>query len=95
MVAVERIMNFPLRSTYGAKALVRAKEEPMVQQLTIGNRVLEVVRANPGCTVEAVTQQLQDVSWTDVFIEVDRLRRSGNLRLFQSRFGSTTTLRLP
>ena len=67
----------------------------MVQQLTIGNRVLEVVRANPDCTVEAVTQQLQDVSWTDVFIEVDRLRRSGNLRLFQSRLGSTTTLRLP
>ena len=67
----------------------------MVQQLTIGHRVLEVVRANPGCTVEAVTQQLQDVSWTDVFIEVDRLRRSGNLRLFQSRFGSTPTLRLP
>ena len=63
-----------------------------MQQTTIGDRVLEVVRANPGCTLETVTQQLQDVSWSDVFLEVDRLSRSGNLRLFQSRFGLTTTI---
>jgi len=63
-----------------------------MQQTTIGDRVLEMVRASPGCTLEAVTQQLQDVSWSDVFLEVDRLSRSGNLRLFQSRFGLTTTI---
>ena len=87
-------MNFPSDQPT-ARRLLSGQGKNLRSQLTIGNRVLEVVRANPGCTVEAVTQQLQDVSWTDVFIEVDRLRRSGNLRLFQSRFGSTTTLRLP
>lgn len=66
----------------------------MLQLGTIGDRILEIVRANPDCTLEAVTRQLPELYWSDVFLEVERLRRSGQLQLTQSSLGLTTTLRL-
>lgn len=77
------------------KALVRAREDGMLQQATIGDRILEIVRANPDSTLEEVTRQLSELYWSDVFLEVERLRRSGQLQLTQSSLGLTTTLRLP
>jgi hypothetical protein len=65
----------------------------MLQQQTIGDQILEVVRTNPECTLDEVTQQLQQWCWSDVFLEVDRLSRLGHLALSQSRYGLTTTLR--
>ncbi|MBU6435383.1 MAG: hypothetical protein KGS09_19565 [Nitrospirae bacterium] len=67
----------------------------MLQQATIGGRILEVVRANPDCTLEEVTQQLPDLYWSDVFLEVEILRRLGQLRLTQSSLGLTTTICVP
>jgi len=68
----------------------------MPQQATIGDRILEVVRVHPDCTLEEVTQQLPDRSWSDVCLEVDRLSRSGHLRLIQEcSLGFPTSLRLP
>jgi hypothetical protein len=64
----------------------------MPQQSTIGALILDVVKTNPQCTLEELTQQLQDWPWQDVFIEVDRLNRLGHLTLSQSRYGLTTTL---
>jgi hypothetical protein len=84
-----------LQSTYGSKALVRAREETKLQQATIGERIVDLVRANPDCTLDELMEQLPDLNWSDVFLEVDRLNRSGHLRLIQDnlvRF--TTTLRL-
>lgn len=85
-----------LQSTYGSKALVRAREETKLQQATIGERIVDLVRVNPDCTLDELMEQLPDLNWSDVFLEVDRLNRSGHLRLIQDnlvRF--TTTLRLP
>ncbi len=67
----------------------------MLQQETIGDQILEVVRANPDCTLEEVTRELQELYWSEVFLEVERLSRLGQLRLIQSSLGLTTTLRLP
>lgn len=64
----------------------------MSQHATIGDRILDIVRTKPQCTLEEVTQQLQDWPWQDVFLEVDRLSRSGRLTLNKSRYGLTTTL---
>jgi len=67
----------------------------MPQESTIGDRILEVVRANPDCTLDEVTQQLPDLYWSDVFLEVDRLSRLGYLRLIEdSSLKFTTRLRL-
>jgi hypothetical protein len=67
----------------------------MLQQATIGDQILEVVSANPDCTLEEVTRQLPDLYWSEVFLEVEHLSRSGHLRMIHSSLALTTTLRLP
>jgi hypothetical protein len=67
----------------------------MLQIGTIGDQILEAVKANPDCTLEEVTRQLPELYWSDVFLEVERLSRLGHLRMIQSSLGLTTTLRLP
>jgi len=67
----------------------------MLQQGTIGDRILEIVGADPDCTLEEVTRQLPELYWSDVFLEVERLKRSGQLQLTQSSLGLTTRLHLP
>jgi len=59
----------------------------MLSQATISERILEVVRANPGCTLEEVIQQLPDVQWSDVFLEMHTLRRLGQLELYRTTLG--------
>jgi len=67
----------------------------MLQGATISDRILEVVRANPHCTLGKITHRLPDLHWTDVFLEVAHLSQSGHLRLIQdSSSGFTTSLRL-
>jgi hypothetical protein len=67
----------------------------MLQQGTIGDQILDVVRANPDCTLEEVTHQLPELYWSDVFLEVERLGRVGQLRGIHNSLVFTTTLRLP
>jgi len=66
----------------------------MLQQATIGDRILELVRAHPDCSLEEVTQEFPELHWSDVFLEVERLSRSGHLRLIHNSSLVTTTLRL-
>ena len=65
-----------------------------MEQATIGDQILEAVRAHPDCTLGEVMQQLADLDWADVYLEVDRLSRSGHLRLIQDNVQFSTTLRL-
>lgn len=65
----------------------------MLTQDTVADQVLGVVRAHPDCTLEELTQRLQDLDWSEVFLEVARLSRSGQLRLNHSGAGFLTTLR--
>jgi hypothetical protein len=67
----------------------------MLQQETTTDQVLEVVRAHPDCTLDEVTEKLPKLHWSDVFVAVDNLSRSGHLRLTQRNLGLTTTLSLP
>ena len=67
----------------------------MLQQTTIPDRILELVRAIPDCTLEEVTQQVPDLDWFDVYIEVERLSRSNHLRLIHKSVLSTIILHLP
>jgi hypothetical protein len=60
---------------------------------TAEKQILEVVRTHPDCTLEELTQYLQELSWSEVFLEVDRLSRSGQLLLNQTGAGFITTLR--
>jgi hypothetical protein len=68
----------------------------MLQQVTtIGDQILEVVKAHPDCTVMEVAQQLPELSLSDVFLEVSRLNHLGLLLLNKRSLGSTITFRLP
>ena len=67
----------------------------MLSEPPIGDRILELVRANPDCSLDDVVQQLPDILWSDVFIEVDRLNRLGHLRLIQDISLRATSIHLP
>ena len=64
----------------------------MLQQGLLGDQILEAVRANPDSTLDELIVRVSGASWSEVFLEVDRLSRSGQLRLTKSRSGLTTTL---
>ena len=74
--------------------MLEQETSAMRPQATIGERILELVRANPDCTMEDVMQQLPELSWSDVFLEVERLARVGQLRLIQNSLLLAITLRL-
>lgn len=64
----------------------------MLKQGTPADEILDIVKAYPGCTLDELTQRLPKWNWSEVFIEVDRLSRLGQLRLTQSGAGFITTL---
>jgi hypothetical protein len=65
----------------------------MLRQGIAADQILEVVRSRPDCTLDELILSLSGLSWSEVFLEVDRLSRSGQLRLTKSGSGFTTTLR--
>jgi hypothetical protein len=67
----------------------------MLSAALISDRVLEVVRTNPHCSLDEVVQRLPDVHWSDVFMEVDRLNRMGCLRLVQNISLQATSMYVP
>jgi len=66
-----------------------------MEHTTIGDQILAVVRANPDCTLGEVMQQLPNLDWAEVYLEAERLSRSGQLRQIRDNVPFTTTLRLP
>jgi hypothetical protein len=64
----------------------------MSQPVAIADRIIHTVRGIPDCSLEELVNRLSDLSWSEVFLEVDRLRRSGQLLLTQSGVKFTTTL---
>lgn len=65
----------------------------MSQPATIAERILHRMQDSPDCSLEELTHSLSDFSWSDVFLEVDRLSRSGQLILTKSGMGFRITLR--
>ncbi len=54
---------------------------------TIASKILLVVSAHPGCGLDDLVERLSDVQWSDVFVEVDRLSRAGELRITKPNSG--------
>ena len=53
----------------------------MLNQRAVADQILEVVKAHPGCGLDELTSLLPDLNWSEVFVEVDRMSRAGQLRL--------------
>ncbi len=64
----------------------------MLRQELVAERILEVVRAHHECALYELILSLPELSWFEIFDEVNRLNRSGRLRLSQSSLGLTTIL---
>jgi hypothetical protein len=64
----------------------------MLNNGAVANRILDIVKTRPGCGLDELTSLLPDLSWSQVFVEVDQLSRSGQLRL--TRTGSEFLARI-
>ncbi len=66
----------------------------MPQQETIADRILKVVRRAPGCQLDELENSLPGLTWNQIFLEVDRLSRMGQVRVMPIGNG-TYTVRPP
>ncbi len=66
----------------------------MAQSITVTDQILDVIRQHPGCLLDEVVLACPNLQWNQVFREVDRLSRNGQIRLLQTGLG-IYTLRLP
>jgi hypothetical protein len=53
-------------------------------------RIFRIVRKNKKCDLDELILECTSFSWTDVFLEVDQLSRSGELRLLSKKPGEYT-----
>lgn len=53
----------------------------MAQEITVEDQVIDILHRAPVCDLEEVTRQCPDLTWNQVFLAVDRMSRSGEIRL--------------
>lgn len=53
----------------------------MAQVQTITDRIVAAVSQTPGCLIEDLVRACPDFTWNQIFLEVDRLSRTGQVRL--------------
>jgi hypothetical protein len=75
---------------------VRTSEEGliMVSHTPVTDRILGTVQRAHGCDLDTLTNSLSDLSWGQVFLEVDRLSREGQV-LVTLDTGGHYMIRLP
>jgi len=59
-------------------------------QETVATRILDVVSRSPGCLLEDLTRACPDLTWNQIFLEVDHLSRSGQVILTRKGPGAYT-----
>jgi hypothetical protein len=47
----------------------------------VSDKIMQVVSRSPGCLLEEVVLECPDLTWNQVFCEIDRMSRSGQVRL--------------
>ncbi len=53
----------------------------MLSDTTVQSQILEAVQRAPGCLLDNLIESCPDLTWNQVFIEVDALSRAGQLQL--------------
>ena len=61
---------------------------------TVAERILDAVHCAPGCQLDDLVLRLPGLTWNQVFLEVDRLSRTGQVRVTAMGEG-TYAIRLP
>ncbi|MDZ4855849.1 MAG: hypothetical protein SGJ26_13470 [Nitrospirota bacterium] len=47
----------------------------------VSDKIMQVVSRSPGCLLEEVMLECPGLTWNQVFCEIDRMSRSGQVRL--------------
>lgn len=55
----------------------------MAQTATLAEHLVQVIEHYPGCGLDELVMFCPDYTWNQIFLEVDRLSRSGHLQLVQ------------
>ena len=66
----------------------------MASHTHVTDRILGTVQRTHGCDLDTLTNSLSDLSWSQVFLEVDRLSRQGQV-LVTFNSGGRYMIRLP
>ncbi len=66
----------------------------MASHTPVTDRILGTVQRTHGCDLDTLTNSLTDLSWGQVFLEVDRLSREGQI-LVTLGAGGRYLIRLP
>ena len=66
----------------------------MASHTPVTDRILGAVQRTHGCDLDTLTNSLTDLSWGQVFLEVDRLSREGQV-LVTLGTGGRYLIRLP
>ena len=66
----------------------------MALHTPIPDRILSQVQRTHGCDLDTLTKSLSDLSWGQVFLEVDRLSREGQVQVTRDT-GGRYTIQLP
>jgi hypothetical protein len=53
----------------------------MTSQTPVTDRILGQVQRTHGCDLDMLTKSLSDLSWSQVFLEIDRLSRDGQVQV--------------
>jgi hypothetical protein len=62
----------------------------MSQLETVADRILDAVLCAPGCQLDDLVLSLPELTWNQVFLEVDRLSRTGQVRVTAMGEGTYT-----
>ena len=66
----------------------------MASHTPVTDRILDEVQRTHECDLDMLAKSLSDLSWSQVFLEVDRLSRQGQV-LVTSGTGGRYMIRLP
>jgi hypothetical protein len=66
----------------------------MALHTPVTDRILGQVQRTHGCDLDTLTKSLSDLSWGQVFLEVDRLSREGQVQVSLDT-GGRYMIRLP
>jgi hypothetical protein len=64
--------------------------EPPGMSNDITGKIVQMVKHRQACDMEDLLEACSSYTWNQVFLEVDRLSRTGELRLFSKRAGEYT-----
>lgn len=64
----------------------------MAQVITVEDQLIDLLRRTPVCDLEDLVCQCPNLTWNQVFLAVDQLSRSGEIRLVPRGRGMFTVI---